>query len=286
MADSKHLWLRSGIIALCLLVRLGGADALKPEELSAEFIRQLQEANPTARVEKIDDLEIRVFEAKGGGRIYYLDNCRKLVAADPENATEIIGNFIKAWDAGPSETPESILPLVKHAGWIEEMRTVMRPSGDAKATDFAFEPLNDELIIVYALESVRGLSYLTEEKLQKILSGESGVRELAVANLDRVLPALDQRGSNGFFTLQAGGTLETSLLLLDRLWVPEKIKVSGDYVVGLPTRDIVVVTGSREKEGLKRLREYVDKALARDPPYRITGDLYVRRESHWEKWTE
>jgi uncharacterized protein YtpQ (UPF0354 family) len=155
-----------------------------------------------------------------------------------------------------------------------------------KEPNFATENLNDELVMVYALDSVRGLSYLTREQLQKIVPAPSEARALALENLERILPKFDKRGSNGFFLLQAGGTFEASLLLLDRLWQQKEFEVKGDYVVGIPTRDILVITGSNEKEGLKRAREYVDAALARDPAYRVTADLFVRRDGQWVKWTE
>lgn len=58
-------------------------------------------------------LAVRLTDEKGGSRTYYLDNCRKLVAADPDQASEIIGNFIKAYDAGPLQVPEVLVPVVK-----------------------------------------------------------------------------------------------------------------------------------------------------------------------------
>lgn len=258
---------------------------LKDEELCAEFMRLLQEANPAATVEKVDDLEVKFTDEKGTAKTYFLNNCRKLVAVDPANAGEIIANFIKAYDTGPPQVPEAIVPVVKDVAWVEEMLAVRRAHG-AKDPNFATEPLNDELVVVYALDSVRGLSFLSREQLTQILPDPSGVRALALENLERILPKFDKRGSNGFFLLQAGGNFEASLLLLDRVWSQTEFAVKGDYVVGVPTRDIVVITGSNEKEGLKRAREYVDKALEKDPAYRVSADLFVRRDGQWVKWTE
>jgi hypothetical protein len=258
---------------------------MKPEELCAEFIRQLQEANPSAQVEKVDDLEVKLTNEKGAHRTYFLENCRKLVTADPAHAAEVIANFIQAYDAGPPQVPEAIVPVVKDVAWVEEMLAVRRSRG-AQDPNFASEAINEELVVVYALDSVRGLGYLSREQLAQILPDPSGVRALALENLERILPKFDKRGSNGFFLLQAGGNFEASLLLLDRVWSAKEFEVKGDYVVGIPTRDILVITGSKEKEGLKRAREYVDQALARDPAYRVTADLFVRRDGQWVKWTE
>jgi hypothetical protein len=258
---------------------------LKDEELCAEVIRQLQEANPKGTVEKADDLEVDVTDEKGTKRTYPLTNCRRLVAADPANAPEIIANFIKAYDEGPKQVPEAIVPVVKDVAWVEEMLAVKREHG-AKDPNFASEPINDQLVVVYALDSVRGQGYLSREQLRQILPDTSGVRPLALENLERLLPKFDKRGSNGFFMIGAGGVYDSSLLLLDRVWTRENFGVKGDFVVGIPTRDIVVITGSNEKEGLKRVREYVDAALARDPPYRLSADLFVRRDGQWMKWTD
>ena len=61
--------------------------------------------------------------------------------------------------------------------------------------------------------------------------------------------------------MSAGGNYEASLLLIDDIWSSGQVKVNGDIVVAIPTRDVLLVTGSRNRSGLKRVRELAAKFI-------------------------
>ena len=79
----------------------------------------------------------------------------------------------------------------------------------------------------------------------------------------------------------AGGTYEASLLLLDEIWIPNAIAVQGDVVVGIPARDLLLVTGSQTPGGVDKLRQVVN-ATAQDANYKLTNTLFVRRNGRFE----
>jgi uncharacterized protein YtpQ (UPF0354 family) len=57
--------------------------------------------------------------------------------------------------------------------------------------------------------------------------------------------------------------------------------VDGEIVVAIPARGILVVTGSRNKPGLKTLRELAAKTAA-EAAYRLTSQLFVFRNGGFE----
>ena len=79
----------------------------------------------------------------------------------------------------------------------------------------------------------------------------------------------------------SGGTYEASLLLFDSIWTDGQVKVNGDIVVAVPTRDVLLVTGSKNRKGLAALRKIATKFAAEgsDP---ISDKLFVYRDGRFE----
>ena len=59
--------------------------------------------------------------------------------------------------------------------------------------------------------------------------------------------------------LSAGGDYVASLLLLEEVWQECKSSVDGDVIAAVPTRDVLLFTGSSSHEGIVALRKSVDR---------------------------
>jgi len=96
-------------------------------------------------------------------------------------------------------------------------------------------------------------------------------------NLKRRLPKIEMRAArDGLFLISAGGDYEASLLLFDDVWSTGQIKVDGDIVAAIPAKDVLLVTGSKNRAGLKTMRELVTKFVA-DQRYAVSDALFVYR---------
>ena len=81
------------------------------------------------------------------------------------------------------------------------------------------------------------------------------LRNLALGNLNRLLPKIQMRpGADGVSLITADGVYDASLLLADALWSSGQIEVEGDIVVAAPAKGPLLVTGSRNRAGIARLR--------------------------------
>ena len=76
--------------------------------------------------------------------------------------------------------------------------------------------------------------------------------------------------------------LESSLLLANDFWTRMQGAVPGELVVGVPARDVVIVTGSRSMPGLEKARRCVDRVFFAGDDYLLTRGLLVRRGGTWE----
>ena len=79
----------------------------------------------------------------------------------------------------------------------------------------------------------------------------SALRKLAVENLTRLRPKIEMHSHGNMLAMfDVGGTYEASLLLFDSIWTDGQVKVNGDIVVAVPTGDVLLVTGSKNRKGL------------------------------------
>ena len=91
-----------------------------------------------------------------------------------------------------------------------------------------------------------------------------------------------REGADHVLLIEAGGSYEASLLLADGIWSSGQITVDGDIVVAVPSRDALLVTGSRNRRGIARLRAMAAELAA--GTYALTPTLFVYRDGKFVRF--
>lgn len=73
-----------------------------------------------------------------------------------------------------------------------------------------------------------------------------------------------------------------SLILVDSIWSGDQVKVNGDIVVAVPAKDVVLVTGSRDRKNLAAMRQLAGD-LAKGS-YGLLDTLFVYRKGRFVKF--
>lgn len=257
------------------------------------FAAALRKQTPAMQVVVKGELELRITNQAGKESTAYLNNSYSEYRSAPENLDAIIAKYSTAFlEAVPTFDQDNIdrtliTPVIKDRAWLAEIRESMRARA-AKETDIpenVFEPLNHELIIVYAEDSPKNLRYLSPKDLKTAGLKPEELRKLAVENLKRLLPKVAAKGGKGVFMMEADGSYEASLLLFDSIWQEKKMAIEGDFVVAVPSRDVLLVTGSADKAGIKKVRELAAGIVA-EAPYHLTADLFIYRSGQFVKFEE
>ena len=268
------------LVAFCGAVR---AQTLNSQAFTQEFARALTTALPSATVTVKGDLALSVKEASGLDRTIFLTNPYREYSLDPRRFDDIVKGFVAAMarsGTGQAKLDRSrIVPVIKDRQWLVDLHKMHKAQG--KDQEHLSESFNNELIVVYAEDDPTRMRYLTTS--EDIGVGRQELRALAVENLMRILPKIEMRGDDHVLLVSAGGDYEPSLLLIDEIWTGGQVKVNGDIVVAVPARDVLLVTGSRDRTGLKRIRELAAKFAAQGP-YGLTDTLFVYRNGHFTKF--
>ena len=277
------------LTALGLCSGCSRSGIMNPSDFTREFGVALGKAAPGVRVSAVKDLELKVTSEDGHESTVFLENAYNEYKLDPSDKDEVIRRFVSA--AVDTFAPDDevdlarIVPVIKDKPWLEETQRAIADRGFEKTLDYVYDDFCAELAVVYAEDSPQKIQYLTAGDLKSAKVERSELRALACENLKRLIPNFEQQGTNGLYMLTAGGTYEASLLLFDSIWSGGKIAVNGDPVVAIPTRGLLLVTGSRYREGIEKLRKVAAKASA-EGSYKLTSKLFVYRQGKFEEFVE
>ncbi len=262
----------------------------KPRLSERQFTRLYAEAVvirlPGARVKIAGERELSVSLPGKHSLTAYLDNVWRDCRQSPADRAEICDRYLKALvaarqgmeeSAGPPAT-NSIVPVIKDELFMADMRKRVQGTNALVA-----ERLVADLWIAYAVDHDNQIHFLSEGDRQKLGISLAELRPLAIGNLRHVIKEVSSRGEGPLYMLTAGGTYEASLLLSDKLWGGMTNVVQGDFVAAVPSRDVLLFTGSSSPDAIRKMRATAEE-IHKDGSYLISKTLLVRRQGRWEKF--
>jgi uncharacterized protein YtpQ (UPF0354 family) len=259
------------------------AQPMSAMAFTQEYAKILSSEAPTLKVKIKGEMQLLLRDASGKETTAFLDNAYAAYVLNPKNRQEVITTYVHALLSSSVDTPidsTQIVPLVKDRPWLTEMQKSVKNRTGEQISENVYEILNNELVIIYAVDTPKNIKYLSPDDLLRLGIKKEELRGIAVSNLRKLLPDIKVHAGPHVSMITAGGDYEASLLLLEDTWI-EKVKVDGDIVVALPSRDLLFVTGSRDLIGLDKLREIANKAIKK-VPYPLTEKLFVFRDGKFQ----
>jgi len=264
-----------------------------PEKFTEEYAASLRNAAPDVTVKITGPLEVRAVGKTGGETTCFLANAYTDYKAGPADKADIIkkyaGSFVETLHStGTNDVVDTtrIVPVIKDKAYLQQVRDSLKARGvDVSKMNQVFEEYNSELVIVYAEDTPSNMRYFNADDLKKTGVQPSDLRPLAVNNLLRLVPDIKIQGSDGTYMVTAGGDYEACLVLSCSLWEGGRMKVDGNYVVAIPSRDLLLVTGSGNKAGVQKLREIAAK-MVKEASHGLTPLLFVYRDGTFQVYNE
>jgi hypothetical protein len=149
------------------------------------------------------------------------------------------------------------------------------------------EPLLADLGVAYAFDLPYGYELLGPRHCTELGVPPESLRAQAMDNLRARRPqrtlfqATDAMAIGIELGGEFGGDLEASLVLDDEFMTRLAERFSGDLVVAIPDRDMLMATGTGHADGLAKLRSMVD-GIWPGADHPLTQRLLVRRAAHWQ----
>ncbi|MEM7450176.1 MAG: DUF1444 family protein [Pseudomonadota bacterium] len=265
------------------------ADVLDEQAFTERYAAMLVSSYEGASVEVIGPLEVRVTGVGEESSTSFLDNAYGVYLSDPAELEGVLQRFVDsvgAMIADEDNTGDlaSLFPVIKDMSYIAQVREVMRTTEGADPDapfPLYFEPLNSDLVVMYAFDSEASIRFASGEDIEALGIQGKELQIRALDNLLAYLPEIGREGDDSLSMILADGNYEASLLLYDEIWSRDVFRVAGDIVVFVPARDVVLVTGSEDEEGLARARGLVSE---NDFSYAISPHAYVRTADGWARF--
>ncbi|MFT3701773.1 MAG: DUF1444 family protein [Agriterribacter sp.] len=253
------------------------------KEFAQIYLDSLSKKYPSVKFELNPDLTIT---SKKGDLDYkhYIDNAFIAYKAEPDS----INNFISRYVASTTDLYlnqksvdiDNIVPVIKPVEYLDEINSLKK---DGKSFPMVTEKYNDQLIIAYAEDSKNSIKYLTEDNFKTLSISKDTLKSIALRNFDKIIPNIQRQGGNGLFMITAGGDYEASIILLSSIWTRENFPVDGDFIVAIPNRDMLIVTGSKNKTGITKIKEIVADSYKTEN-YQVSDKLFKWTGNKFEKY--
>ncbi len=264
---------------------LQAAEPLTPKQFTVRYAKAVEAAYEGATAEVVGDLEVQITAADEQTARSFLDNAYTNYQADPEALDDVLQRYVAAVANTLYPPPRNdigrLFPIIKDNGYVAEVKAALSQSKDYDADDalsLYYEQLNRELVVMYVFDSETGMSFASAEDIEALDVAGPTLRKRAVDNLMNYLPDISREGTNSLFLLVADGNYEASLLLADDIWTRDNFDVAGDIVTFVPARDVLLVTGSEDAEGLALARELIAN---NEWSYFISEHAFVRTSDGW-----
>src|SRR5258708_22245722 len=261
-------------------------ETLTERKFTELYIDVISKNYPDAKYNIINDLTVKA-NYNGKQFSHYLDNAYKEYKMQPDSVKEVIKRYVASSrdlykDPEPINT-KNIVPIIKSNDYLDGLKQLSKENGVEKEPWVVYEKYNRALIIVYGENTAASIRYFTQEDFNKLLIPRDSLRSLAINNLKEVLRDIKSNGNNGTFMVAAGGDFEASLILLTSIWTNDNFKVNGDIVVAIPNRDMLMITGSRDEQGIKTIKKITEDSYSTGN-YQVSPYLFKWDGVKFEQW--
>jgi hypothetical protein len=268
-------------ILLVFMAPVWAGQLLSPMEFTQLYAKKARQLDNSHRYAIVKPLEVSV-----GERRSFLDNAYIEYQNNPQDLNDIMDRYLASFKGlleveNRNYTKDQIFPVMKDYLYLKNVEKYIKKGKGGPGKALVYEKLNDVLYVLYAFDSETSIRFLSMDDVKKLGLKKSELRALAKKNLNKAIPDLKLRGDPSTLSLLvADGNYEASFLLFDKLWTKKQFPVKGDIVVYVPTRDLVLITGSKDKQGLQKARDIVY-----DPKNKwshIVAEVgFVRKGNRW-----
>lgn len=288
--------LLANTLAICALVLSlhGFAAELGQTEFTDRFVFDAKTHFSDAQVKVLAPLRVQLKMPSGSKYTAYLDDAYSQYLSSPATLDAILRSqieTIKPHDQSMSaKASASIFAVLKSRDYIAVAKRQLAQAGFSE-NDFpmVYEKLNEDLFAFYVFDDEKGMSFITKRDLAEIQVREHALRAISRANLEKYFDRNHlhikrlQHGAAKIYAVAVDENYEASTLLVPRYWNKSNFDVPGKIVVYVPARNVVLVTGSEDAEGV-RIASQIAKRGHAELGYAISPEGYVFEAGGWVRF--
>jgi len=210
---------------------------------------------------------------------------RNYCDADAADRQKLLQSTVRSWCSQSFEMPQEfgdarpdVYPTVRSRSYFEFARLQAQMNGAATGPMLPTKPIADHLAIGLVYDLPSAMRSITASDLETWDISFFEALEAACENLAK-MPFRVSQTESGVYIVATGDSYDASrLLLLDFF----EFEFAGHAVAMVPNRELLLVTGSENTEGLAMLAGIGDEALQQPRP--ISGRMVRCDDGDWSTW--
>lgn len=228
---------------------------------------------------------IRFQDPKGNQHTFNLHNVYADYKKAQHGRTEILDKYLLVFTGSPDELDnetllKNLMPVIRDRATFEQAALMGRLSDGAKAPAIITPtaPFLGHLVIALVVDSEHSTASLSQKKLEELGLDFDAALTVAMNNLRDRTEANFRTNGKGVFISGWHDVYDASrLLLTDMLY---RLPINGDPVVAIPSRNDLLVTGSRDEHGIAELASLAAHVLENDTRP-LAEQLFQYRDGAW-----
>ncbi len=177
------------------------------------------------------------------------------------------------------ENKDKIYPLIKAMGNDSDSKNeVVFSKEDTPINEKWLSNLN----VFYVIDQEEQVSFIQQKELPKDLSLDD-IHKIAIQNLERDIEyRLNKLNFEGGYGLLAGGDFEASSITLSSLWESIANTLEDDLIVGIPSKDLVLIVCLSDTDAIISLAQSVND-IFEDGEHLLSKSLfrYSKKSGQW-----
>lgn len=257
---------------------------ISEKEFTNLFFKKLSEKVEGISIKEISDLKITTIKDEEE-RHHFLNNAYTNYKLSKDKLDEIVENFANSSASIYQKTKpfdiSKVVPIIKDKRYLEGLSEIR----NGEPAEEVYEQYNSELFIFYALDLENSINYFNQTDMTQAGYRLDDLKKVAIENLYEIIEPINRNGDNQFYMIMCGGNYESSLILDSELWNKENFPVDGDILIGVPSRDLVFITGSKNKDNVKKLKETIQEVDATGSNL-VSNKMYILKNGKFELYNE
>ncbi|TQF71142.1 DUF1444 family protein [Pseudoalteromonas luteoviolacea] len=243
-------------------------SVLSEQAFTKAYMKEAEKHFKGAKFKVTGDLSVEITHSTGVTLSTNLSNAYLRYSKEQHNLEDIFADQINSSKSVNLLTDESKLqlsqlrPVVKPASYIDNIKAQINQSSDKEVPfPFYYEQINDELVLLLAMDTPTSIQYVSKDKLEEFKLPVEQVKEIAISNLDSYLAQLGAKlerikqkdGNSNIHMFVADEIYEASAIFSD--YFKEQINATFEGPVGIvfPNRSSVLVVPLDDEASLYQI---------------------------------
>ena len=276
-------------VFLILILLVGCAEKSKimnSKQFTEHYMKELQSVFSEVDFTLTDDFTITA-EHNDSTYQHYSGNAYSLYKQNPEDLELIISNYINSavelYIPREAINIERIIPVLRSREYFENVIELMNKNEDA--TNILGDDYDEGLVIMFGEDRDSSTSFLSDEDIDELNIERENLFDLSLENFKNIVTNIERNGDSQIYMVTAGGNYEAMLILWTELWTKETFPVDGEIIIAIPNRDLLLVTGSEDMEGMEKIKQ-ITKESYENGIYEISPHLYKWNGEKFQKFID